>query len=311
MENRVKTYESTADLTWAGRGALRLGSCLAVAMILGLASAPAWAEWWGQEERHEPFEKAKFTSPTELTNPLYPMKPGLRMTFEGTSVTDEGVTIKRRMQINVTDLTMTVGGVKSLVSYDLDWAKGGLVEAELTCLAQDDEGNVWTMGEYPEEYDDGNGVITGNPAWYHGLDGALAGVLVPGKPAVGSPSFSEGWGPKVEYNDRGKVDSLGVTVCVPVQCYKDAVVIAESSADEVDAEQLKYYVSGVGNVGCRGRGPKDTEHQLLWLTKVETLDAKSMDKVRASALALDKKARGRNKTYAKTAPLEAPAPAKN
>jgi hypothetical protein len=308
MKNHVAKSECRAGTTWA-----RLRPWLSMTIALGLA-APALAQqsdasgqWWGQEERPEHFENAKFSNPTEITNPWFPIKPGLRLTFEGSSVTEEGTTVKRKMQINVTDLTKTVGGVRSVVSYDLDWAKGGLVEAELECLAQDDDGNVWTTGEYPEEYDNGDGRITGNPSWFHGLDDALAGILVPAKPAVGTPSFSEGWGPKVEYNDRGRVDSVGVMVCVPVSCYKDAVVIAESSADEVDAEQLKYYVSGVGNVGVRWRGPKDTEHQILWLTKIETLDAKGMDKVRASALALDKKARGRNKMYAQTAALEGPA----
>ena len=297
MKNRVKRHE----WTW-----------LAATIVLGLA-APALAQtaqkaaprWWGQEERNENFDPAKFSHPTQIDSPWFPMKPGLRMTFEGTSVTDEGVTIKRKMQINVTGLTKTIGGIKSVVSYDLDWAKGALVEAELACIAQDDDGNVWLMGEYPEEYDDGNGVITGNPAWFHGIDDALAGILVPGKPELGSPSFAEGWGPKVEYNDRGRVDSVGVTVCVPVDCYKDAVVIAESSADEVNAEQLKYYVKGVGNVGVKGRGSKDTEHQMMWLTKVETLDAKGLEKVNASALALEKKAKGRNKVYAKSSPIEA------
>src|SRR6185369_15423715 len=79
---------------------------LAVAMTLGLAITPALArsegQWWGQEERNEHPENAKFSKPSEITNAWFPMKPGLRMTFEGTSVTDEGVTVKRRMQVNVT-----------------------------------------------------------------------------------------------------------------------------------------------------------------------------------------------------------------
>ena len=300
MKNRVN--RPLAAMPW-----------LAVTIALGLA-APALAQdaqkaaprWWGQEERNENFDASKFSNPTQINSPWYPMKPGTRMTFEGTSVTDEGQTIKRKMQVNVTDLTKTIGGIKSVVSYDLDWAKGGLVEAELACLSQDDDGNVWLMGEYPEEYDNGDGVITGNPAWFHGIDDALAGILVPGKPELGTPSYAQGWGPKVEFNDRGRVDSVGVTVCVPVDCYKDAIVIAESSADEVNAEQLKYYAKGVGNVGVKGRGSKDTEHQMMWLTKVETLDAKAMDKLRTSALALEKKAKGRNKAYAQSSPIEAP-----
>jgi len=301
----------------AGRSAFPLRPVLALTLALGLASGPAQAEqakaprWWGQEQKPETFDAAKFTHPTEITNPWFPLKPGTRMTYEGSALTEEGATVKLKMQVNVTDLTKSIAGIKSIVSYDLDWAKGGLVEAELLCLAQDDDGNVWVLGEYPEEYDDGNGVITGNPAWFHGIAGAVAGILVPAKPELGSPSFSEGWGPAVEYNDRGRVDSLGVSTCVPVDCYKDVLVIAESSADEMDCEQLKYYARGVGNVRAHWRGKRNTEHQVLVLTKTEMLDAKALEKVRASALALDKKATGRNKTYAQTPKMEAPGPASN
>src|SRR6185369_15074019 len=137
MERRVREADRRPEVTRARAGVLHLRHLLAMTIVLGLASAPVRAEqapasrWWGQEERNEKFDAAKFSHPTEITNPWFPMKPGLRMTFEGSSLTEEGTTVKRRMQINMTDLTKMVGGIKTVVSYDLDWAKGGLVEAEL------------------------------------------------------------------------------------------------------------------------------------------------------------------------------------
>ena len=61
--------------------------------------------------------------------------------------------VPHRFVMNVTDLTKVIGGVRSVVTWDLDYTDGELVEAELAFFAQDKEGNVWRMGEYPEEYD--------------------------------------------------------------------------------------------------------------------------------------------------------------
>ena len=264
-------------------------------------------EWWGQDTTQLVMDPANFTNPTVISNEWFPLKPGLRMTYEGSAFDDEGKQVPRRMQINVTDLTKEVGGVRSLVCWDLDWTEGNLVEAELACFAQDNDGNVWVMGEYPEEYDDGNGVVTANPAWFHGLEDARAGMLVPARAALGGPTFSQGWGPEVGYSDRGKVDSVGVMTCVPLDCYSDLMLVAETSGDEVDVEQLKYYARGVGNVRAHWRGKNDKEQQTLLLTKIEMLDAKGLAETRRQALALEQKAIKGNLMYAQTKRIEGPA----
>ena len=297
---------------------------LALALVLGFESAgctrepkpastaadtpstAATTEWWGQDTTQLVMDATKFTNSATISNEWFPLKPGLRMTFEGTAFDDAGVQVPRKMQINVTDLTKEVGGVRSLVCWDLDWTEGMLVEAELACFAQDNDGNVWVMGEYPEEYDDGNGVVTANPAWFHGFENARAGMLVPSKAVVGGPTFSQGWGPEVGYSDRGKVDSVGVSTCVPLDCYSDLMVVAESSGDEVEVEQLKYYAKGVGNVRAHWRGKNDKEQQTLLLTKIEMLDAKGIAEVRKNALALDAKAIKNNPLYAQTAKIQGP-----
>jgi hypothetical protein len=48
-----------------------------------------------------------------------------------------------------------IDGVRALISYDLDISDGELVDAELALSAQDKEGNVWHIGEYSEEHDNG------------------------------------------------------------------------------------------------------------------------------------------------------------
>jgi hypothetical protein len=87
--------------------------------------------------------------------------------------------------------------------------------------------------------------------------------------------------------------------------YDDALVIAEVSVVEKDAQQLKYFARGVGNVrvGWRGKGEKTRE--TLDLVKVEQLSPAALAEVNAEALKLEKSAYSRSKNvYAKTPPAE-------
>jgi hypothetical protein len=101
---------------------------------------------------------------------------------------------------------------------------------------------------------------------------------------------------------------MGQTTCVPADCYQDVLVIAESSAHETDAQQLKYYARGVGNVRVGWRGAGEKTKETLELTKVERLDATALAEVRAKALEMEKNAYQRSTAvYAHTPPAE-PAP---
>ena len=254
---------------------------------------------------YEVIENARFTDPTRVDNPWLPLQPGMRYAFEGSTVEDDGTVLPHRVVINVTDMTKVVGGIRSVVTWDLDYADGKLVEAELAFYAQDDDGNVWRMGEYPEEYVDGKFVTA--PAWIHGREEALAGIMMPARPAVGTRSYAQGWGPKVDWTDRGKVDQTGVEVAVQAGRYSDVIVITETSVSEPGAEQLKYYARGVGNVkvGWRGEGEKTKE--TLELVSVDTLDAAAMAEVRAAALKMEAHAyQVSPDAYAHTPPMETP-----
>jgi len=256
------------------------------------------------EKKFEDFDPNNFDRSTQIDNEWMPMKPGMRYVYEGSTVEDDGTVVPHRVVINVTDLTKVIGGIRSIVTWDLDYSDGELVEAELAFLAQDNDSNVWRMGEYPEEYED-EGKFVAALTWIHGLEEARAGIMMKAKPAVGTPSYSQGWGPAVDWTDRGQVDQMGVETAVPAGQYKDVLVIAETSASEPDAQQLKYYAPGVGNVRVGWRGAGEKTQEVLELTKIEQLDAKALAEVRAEALKMEKTAYKRSKNvYAHTPPAE-------
>lgn len=251
----------------------------------------------------EDFAAARFEAPTAITNPWMPMKPGMRWVYEGVTVEDDGTAVPHRFESIVTDLVKEIGGVRSVVVWDLDYSDNELVEAELAFFAQDTQGNVWRMGEYPEEYD-GKKMVA-NPAWLHGLQEAQAGIMMQATPAPGTRSYSQGWGPAVNWTDRATVDSVTTKACVKAGCYDDCIVIAETSQAEaaVDAHQLKHYARNVGNVyvGWRGAGEKTKE--TLELVKFEQLDAKALAAARTKALKLEASAyKNSPDLYGKTPP---------
>jgi hypothetical protein len=253
----------------------------------------------------EHFDSTSFGQSARIDNPWMPLKPGTRLVYEGTSLEDDGTKVPHRIVVNVTDLTKMIAGVRALITWDLDYSDGELVEAELALYAQDSSGTVWYLGEYPEEYEEGK-FVAAHP-WIHGFQDARAGIMMRADPQLGTPSYSEGWGPAVDWTDRGQVEQLGQRTCVPTGCYEEVLVIVESSSSEPDAQQLKYYARGVGNVRVGWRGGGEKTQEVLELAKIEQLDAAAMAEVRKGALALERSAYQRSpKVYART-PAAVPA----
>ena len=249
------------------------------------------------------FAPSNFDQPTTINNSWMPMKPGTRYVYEGTTVQDDGTVVPHRIVINITDLTKVIGGVRSVATWDLDYSDEQLVEAELAFFAQDKAGNVWRMGEYPEEYE--NGEFVAAPTWIHGFADARAGIAMMAQPQLGTPSYAQGWGPAVNWTDRGQVDQLGVELCVPYNCFKDVLVIAETSEAEKDAFQLKSWAKGVGNIHTGWRGASEKTKEVLQLIEVVELSPDELAKVRAEALAMEQHAYEISKdVYGQTPPLE-------
>lgn len=246
----------------------------------------------GGESSHPPssardFATATFNEPANIDNPWLPLRPGTQWTWEGHAL-DGKDRIRRRVVITVSDLTKVVGDVRALVVWDLDYNDGELEEAEIALFAQDDAGNVWHLGQYPEEYE--NGKIVKTPAWFAGFEGAKAGLAMKAGPELGTPSYAQGWGPAVGWNDRAKTYKVGEHTCVPVSCYDDVLVMREFSRTEPGAYQLKYYASGVGNVRVGWGGPNEDEQEELVLVDFVHLGPEELAEIRDKVLAQEARA---------------------
>ncbi len=244
-------------------------------------------------------KSGRFHDPTDTDARYFPLKPGQQFVYEGTVTDAEGST-KHTVIFTVTDLVKKINGVRSRVIWDQDLSDGELAEEELAFMAQDDADNVWTMGEYPEEFE--NGEFVGAPStWISGVRRAKAGVLVPGHPKTGTPSFVQGRAPAVEFYDVAKVKEKGRRVCVPVGCYSRVVVIEEwNPTAPGDGKQLKYYAPRVGLIRIDAVGGDAQE--VLVATKIRHLGPTGLRKARAEALRLEKRAYKISRDYAKTPP---------
>jgi len=249
----------------------------------------------------ENFNADNFDRSTTIDNVWLPLKPGMQYVYEG-DTEDNGTMVPHRLVITVTDLVKVIDGVPSLVTWDQDFKAGQMVESELAFYAQDKKGNVWRMGEHPEEYQ--NGQYVEAPTWFAGVNYSVAGIEMLGNPQVGSPSYSQGWAPSVEFTDRGQVSQVGQQLCVPADCYTDVLVIDETSQAEPGAHQLKLFAHGIGNVKVDWRGADQTQ-EILELTQIVHLSPEQMASARTSALQEEKHAYLVSKdVYGQTPPSE-------
>jgi len=248
------------------------------------------------------FDPNNFDRSTDINNKWMPMQPGTQWAYEGTAVDEEGNNFARRIEFTITDLTKEIAGVRTIVAWIVDYNNDEIIEKEVAFYAQDNDGNVWYLGEHPEEFADGKFVDA--PTWIAGLEDARPGVKMMAEPQVGVAKYYQGWGPAVGWSDYAYIEKMGQETCVPVDCYKDVMVIAEASLGEVGAAQFKYYVSEVGEVRVNWGG-QDTTQEALELVEHTQLSPEALAEIHAEALALEKHAYEVSAdVYGKTSPME-------
>jgi hypothetical protein len=237
---------------------------------------------------HNDYDPTRFTNPTAVTNNWLPLEPGAQYVLSG-QINQDGKRVEHRVVFTVTDLTKEIDGIPSVVIYDVDSNAGEVAEAELAFFAQDDGGNVWLLGEYPEEFEGGK--FAGAPStWITGVEGSKAGIMMRADPRPDTSNYLQGLAPSIEFSDTARVFQSGVKTCVPVKCYQGVLVTEEWNPDEPDARQHKYYGQGVGNIRADFAGTKEAEKETLLLTKLVRLSPAALAQVRQAVLRLDRHA---------------------
>lgn len=179
---------------------------------------------------------------TEIDHPLWPMEPGTRWRYR--ELDEDGKEVEVVVTVT-TETRVVANGVTARVVRDTVTEEGEVVEDTFDWYAQDADGNVWYLGEDTAELDDGE-ITTREGSFEAGVDGALAGIILPADPAVGMSyrqEHAEG-----EAEDAGEVLALDQQVEVPAGRFTGALLTEDTNALEPDVVEYKLYAPGVGPV---------------------------------------------------------------
>lgn len=186
------------------------------------------------------FDTSNFHDPLKIDNKYYPLKPGTVMTYKGTD--EEGNSMLDI--ITVTTDTKEIQGISTRVVNDTVFVEGKLEETTNDWYAQDDNGNVWYMGE--DTTDVTNKKDPHEGSWESGVNGAKAGLIMLAEPKVGityDQEFAKGVA-----EDKATVLSLDNNVTVVYGSYSNVIKTKEFSGLEPDVVEQKYYAANVGDI---------------------------------------------------------------
>src|SRR3954465_9753577 len=173
------------------RPRLRFAAVAAVAVFAALPAPGALASRKPTHPRVTPpaqvgekdFSVSRFSAKSILVdNKFLPLVQRQQFTLTGTTTGG-----KHEVVFTVSNVTKWVNHVRTVVIWDRDFQDGELAEEELAFMAQDDKGNVWSLGEYPEEHEDGE--VSAPSTWLAGHNGATAGILMQAHPRTGTPAY--------------------------------------------------------------------------------------------------------------------------
>jgi hypothetical protein len=195
----------------------------------------------------------------EIDNAYWPMQPGSRWVYRETDA--DGT--EQQVVVTVTDDTRTVMGIEARVVRDVVTEDGELVEDTFDWYAQDDDGNVWYLGEETKEYEDGE-VTTTAGSWEAGADGALPGIIVPADPEVGMRYRQEYYAGEAE--DSAEVLSISELAEVPYGTFDDVLLTKDFTPLDPEILEYKLYARGVGPVLVLGISGGSGREELVELS---------------------------------------------
>jgi hypothetical protein len=143
----------------------------------------------------------------------------------------------------MTNDTKEILGIATRVVHDDGYAKGKHEETTNDWFAQDDNGNVWYMGEFTTDLSN-KGSHEGS--WEGGVKGAKAGIVMEAKRNVGD-TYNQEFAKGVA-EDKGTVLSLNETVTVPFGTFSNVLKTKDFSPLEPDIVENKYYAQHLGQV---------------------------------------------------------------
>jgi hypothetical protein len=236
-----------------------LGGVVIAATIVGvtLARGTGHAEP-GPTAATPVFDPGSFTPGAPVTNTFFPLPVGRTLTYTGTK---DGQT--QRDVVTITNETKVILGVQTIVVRDVADHNGTLLEKTDDWYAQDNQGNVWYLGEDTAAFGK-NGKVDTSGSWQAGVNGAVPGIIMEADPQIPDAYRQEFLAGEAE--DTAWVVDRGETVTVPYGKVRNTLATLEATALEPGAYDQKVYGPGLGIVLERALSGADEVAELVSVT---------------------------------------------
>jgi len=202
-------------------------------------------------------DPADFVS--QIDNLYWPMAPGTRWVYRESDPKGNAV----KVRVVVTDRTKQILGIDATVVHDVVSDHGELIENTFDWYAQDECGNVWYLGENTKEYENGQ-VVSTEGSWEAGVDGAEAGIAMPGDPQVGLAYRQEYYAGEAE--DAAEVLSVDEKAQVPYRRFRNVLLTKDFTPLHPKILEYKMYARNVGPVLVIGVSGGSDREELVSFT---------------------------------------------
>jgi len=193
------------------------------------------------------------TMVTEGDNPYFPLVVGQLLVLEGEEEEDGEVEFKK-LEFEVMEETRTfilnpagpARMVETRVVEEREYLNGERYEISRNYYAMCAETkDVYYFGEDVQFFEDGEAIGTGG-SWLAGENGAVPGLIMPGKFVVGASYLQEN-APGIA-EDTGMNAAANVTATVPFGTFPNSVIVNDTNPLEPDDVEPKIYAPGIGNI---------------------------------------------------------------
>jgi hypothetical protein len=174
-----------------------------------------------------------------IDNPWLPLKPGTVYRYRG--VGDDGKTHELNT-VKVTHMKKRIMGIEATVVLDQVFSEGKPEERTFDWYAQDNEGNVWYLGENSSNFEHGHWVLD-DGSWEAGVGNGKPGIIMLAHPHRGD-AYRQEYSPGHAV-DQAQVLGGGGAVKTPYRTFKSTLLTLEYSTIDKQYE-LKWHGRGVG-----------------------------------------------------------------
>lgn len=217
----------------------------ALLAVGGLFTAVAGVAWGGTVEFQ--FDASDFTSPTAITNDYWGLRLGGPSSAVYFSEATDGCEVSQSVVAGTTGSGFFAApyDIDAVVVHDREWVDAEcsgdyvLVEDTFDWYAQDDDANVWYLGEDTTSFDEEAECLSTGGAWKAGVDGAAPGVIMLADPEPGVAHQQELF--EGEAEDWARVLRLNAPVSIEFGDYADCLVTKEYTPLSPGTIEHKFY----------------------------------------------------------------------